>query len=148
MVTGGLDSNTMLLLHLDNNVTDSSPTTPHTVTNNNVTFSTVTKVFGTHAAYFNGTTANLTVPDAADFDFSSGNFTIDLRCYVSDLAASHQIYYHGTDANNYFSFYINTSGAVVLSIYAAGAEVVALSTSNGVISAGGFYHIELSEDDN
>lgn len=31
--SGGNDANSLLLLHLDNNLTDSSPTTPHTVTN-------------------------------------------------------------------------------------------------------------------
>jgi len=42
----GIDANTMLLLSLNNNVTDTSPTTPHTVANNNVTFDATNKVFG------------------------------------------------------------------------------------------------------
>ena len=65
-VPAGIDSDVMLLLHLNNNVTDSSPTTPHTVTNNNVTFSTSPVLFGSHCAAFNGTTAYLSVPDNAD----------------------------------------------------------------------------------
>ena len=98
-IAGGIDANTMLLLHLDNNVTDSSPTTAHTVTNvsSKVTFSTTAKVFGTHAAVFNGTDAYLTIPDNADFDFSGGTFTIDTRANVDNLTANQVLYYQKTD---------------------------------------------------
>jgi hypothetical protein len=67
-----VDSYTKLLLHLDNNVND---VTGKTVTNNNVTFSTPGK-FG-YEAVFNGTNAWLSVPDSDDFNFGSGDFTID-----------------------------------------------------------------------
>jgi len=96
-VTESADANTMLLLHLDNNVTDSSPTTIHTVTNNNATFSTSNKVFGTHGAVFNGTTAYLSVPDNADFDFSAGAFTLDARVRPTSLAVNNSLYYQKTD---------------------------------------------------
>jgi hypothetical protein len=88
---GGLDSNVMLLLSLDNNVTDTSPTTPHTVTNTNVTFDASTKVFGTHSAVFNGTTAYLTVPDDADFNFSGGVWAVDGRLRVDSLSTLNPI---------------------------------------------------------
>jgi len=94
---GGLDSNVMLMLHLDNNVTDTSPTTIHTVTNTNVTFDTGNKVFGTHSALFNGSTAYLSIPDNADFDLSGGSFTIDCRARVTSLAAANVLYYQKTD---------------------------------------------------
>ncbi len=95
--SGGIDNDVMLLLILDNNVTDTSPVTPHTVTNNNVTFDAATKVFGTHSAVFNGTTAYLTVPDNADFDFSTGVFTIDTRCRIDTLPNNDILYYQKTD---------------------------------------------------
>ena len=95
-VTAGIGSNTVLLLHLDNNDTDSSAT-PHTVTDTNVTYSTTTKVFGTHSAVFNGTNAVLTVPDHNDFNFSDGTFAIDARIQVDDLANNHVIFYQKTD---------------------------------------------------
>jgi len=92
---GGIDSNTMLLLHLDNNVTDSSPTTAHTVTNVGVTFTTDPAVFS-YSGVFGGA-AYLTIPDNADFDFSDGTWTIDYRGRLTDLAAVHPIYYQKTD---------------------------------------------------
>jgi len=112
----GIDSNTMLLLHLDDNVTDSSPTTPHTVTNNSVTFSNTEYVFGTHSAVFSGS-AYLSVPDDADFDFSSGTWTVDCRIRLDDLSVNRPIYYQKTDAERYFYIYINTNGNVTLKIY-------------------------------
>jgi hypothetical protein len=93
----GIDAYTMLLLHLDNNVTDVSPTTVHTVTNANVTFSTTYKKFGTHGAVFNGTNAKLTIPDNADFDFSDGTFCIDAQLWAGSLAANNPFYYQKTD---------------------------------------------------
>ncbi len=96
-IGNGIDANTMLMLHLDNNVTDSSPASPHTVTNTNVTFSTTEKAFGTHGAVFNGTTAYLSAPDNADFDFSDGTFTVDARLKFTNFTANNPFYYQKTD---------------------------------------------------
>jgi hypothetical protein len=95
--TGGIDSDAILMLHLDNNVTDSS-TSPHTVTNNNVTFSNSAGqfVFG-YSAVFNGTTAYLTIPDHADYDLTGGIWTVDFRGRFDSFAAANPIYYQKTD---------------------------------------------------
>lgn len=146
----GIDSDVMLLLSLDNNVTDTSPTTPHTVTNNNVTFDSSDKAMGTYSAVFNGTDAYLTVPDDADFDFSGGIFTIDAWAKVDDLANSHTLYYQeGATANDWIKLYIMTDGAVKLQVNtnATGADVEVL-TAAGVITAGTWYHIEAVESGN
>lgn len=80
-----LDSNSKLILHFDNNLTDSA--TYKTVTNNNVTFNASSK-FGSHAASFNGTTGYLTIPDSSDFDLSNSDFTIDGWYNFSSYSAS------------------------------------------------------------
>jgi hypothetical protein len=80
----GVDAYTKLLLHLDNNVTDSE-NTPKTVTNNGVTFSSSVKKFGTHSGVFDGS-SYLTVPDSDDFAFGNGDFTIDSWVNYSDLS--------------------------------------------------------------
>lgn len=85
-----------LLLHLENNVTDSAATTVHTVTNNNVTFSSGAKKFGSYGAVFT-TNAYLTVPDHAEFDFSGGTFCIDTWFKSSDFTSSNVLYYQKTD---------------------------------------------------
>lgn len=144
---GGIDSDVMLMLHLENNVTDSSPATAHTVTNNNVTFT--TGVIGSYRAEFNGTNAYLTVPDNADFDLSGGTWTVDAQVQVDDLDNVQSIYYQQTDANNYIHIFIDTSGAVNLSIYDTAAEVLGtgFKTADDVISAGTNYHIEVVENE-
>lgn len=70
------DSDTKLMLHLDNSVTDDS-TSAHTVTNNDITFSSTTKKFGTHAAYLDGDDDYFSIPDHADWNFGASDFTID-----------------------------------------------------------------------
>jgi hypothetical protein len=110
-----------------------------------VTFST-TKVFGSHSAVFSGADW-LEIPDNADFDLSGEAFTIDGRFRVDNLTTNHPIFYQQTDlasgAQDYFYFYIDTNGAVKLSIYENGSEVVAVTTPNSVISAATWYHISL-----
>ena len=149
------DSATMLLLHLDNNVTDSSPATPHTVTNNNVTFSSTYKKFGTYGGYWNGTNAYLSIPDNADFDFSGGVFTIDRWVYIPDDTVSiHPLYFQSTDANNYISLYLQRASIggggycyfPTFVIYAASAEVVGISAANNAFVSGGWHHIEIVEN--
>lgn len=101
--TASIDTNTMLLLSFNNNLTDTSPVTPHTPIGPNVTFTTSSK-FGSHAAVFNGTNANLSIPDNADFDFSGGTFTIDFWSIDSYGGVTEKyLYYHGTDDNNYMA---------------------------------------------
>ncbi len=117
------DANTMLLLHLDNNVTDDSPTTAHTVTNTNVTFSTSVKKFGTHGAVFNGANAQLSVPDDADFDFSGGIFTIDYWIKFTATTGTQVIFHQGTDANNYMRIYY-VNGMPRLQVVAASSAVI------------------------
>jgi hypothetical protein len=139
-----------LLLHLDNNVTDSSPVSPHTVTNNNVTFTTSSK-FGTHAGVFNGTDAYLTVPDNADFDFSGGNFTIDFWFKPAGNANT-TIFSQSTDANNYIQVDYSIWNHIELKIVSGGATVVLLGASTlpelarvPDLENGEYHYIEITE---
>jgi hypothetical protein len=74
-----IDSYTKLLLHLDNNVTDSSssPKIPSTVYN--ITYSSSIKKMGTHSAYFDGSMSMIVYDPSSDFDFGTGDFTIDFN---------------------------------------------------------------------
>jgi len=153
-VVSAIDSNTMLLLHLDEasgDPVDSSPS-PKTVTNWNVTYTASSK-FGPHAATFNGTNAKFTIPDDAAFDFSGGIFTIDAWVNVSS-GAQNPIWYQSTDANNYFHFYLqrNAIGGVgyvytpTVSIYAASSQVVYMSATNSGFTDGSWHHVALVEN--
>lgn len=148
------DANTMFLLHLDNNVTDSSPTTPHEVTNTNVTFSNSIYRFG-YSAVFNGTNANLTTPYDSDFNLNGGVFTIDfwIRGDWSGLSAgSYEIYYQGTDANNYLNITLEkTSGGLYwlqFKIVTAGGTTVIMGSGTPYLSNATWYHVAVVENGN
>jgi len=95
------DSYTKLLLHLNNNVTDSG-SVGYTVTNNNMTYS-ATSPFGKWSGSFNGSSSYITTPDSADWNFSTGDLTIDLWIYLNSLPSSgvqYGICEQYVDANN------------------------------------------------
>ena len=75
---GGInDAYTKLLLHLDALAfTDESG---KSVTNTGVTLDTTNKVFGAGSAYFNGVSTYLQLADSDDWNFGSGDFTINFR---------------------------------------------------------------------
>lgn len=86
---GGIDSFTKLMLHLDNNVTDSE-NTPKIVTNNSVTFSNSVFQFGGFSAIFNGTTGYLSTPNSSDFNFPA-DFTVSFWMYPAALSGTRVI---------------------------------------------------------
>ncbi len=161
-VTETVDANTMLLLHLDNNVTDSSnegglhPTLPvHTITNNNVTFSNTVYKWG-YSGIFNGTTGYLTIPDNADFNFSGAGatWTVDFQIWIPSAfspVGSAYIYYQRTGtagaAANDFRIAIDKAYGmwrVTLEIYNTSALLVSCSTDY-YIGVDAFHHIEVCE---
>jgi hypothetical protein len=87
------DSETVLLLHFNNNVTDSSQI-PKTVTNNGVTFSDTVKELGSHSAYFNGS-SYISIPTSSDFNFGTEDVTIDFWFYPT-ATASNIFIFHDT----------------------------------------------------
>ncbi len=72
-------SNTVLAMHMNgaDNGTVFTDEKGKTVTRYNAVTKTGTKKFGLSSAYFDGTGDYLTVPHSTDFDFGSGDFTIE-----------------------------------------------------------------------
>jgi len=144
-IEGGIDVYTLLLLSLNSNVTDTSPTTPHTVTDNNVTWDTTNKKFGTASAAFGGVNSYLTIPDNADFNWTAGTFTYDKWIRTTSLAAVQCLYCHYTDANNWFSIEVTTTGAVRIRVDVAGVVSTIATSGAGKIATNTWYHVEISE---
>mgnify|MGYP001564783121 CR=1 FL=1 len=158
---GTSDANTVLLLHFDTDLTDSSPATPHTVTaNGNAAVSATQTKFGAKSASFDGTGDYLTVSYVSgtdtDFDFSGGTWTIDFwnRDVSGNVAGTWDLYEHSTDASNYLN--ISAVKALVSGVYrskfvltiqAAGSPVVSLSTAQ-VYSTGAanWWHVAVVEN--
>lgn len=141
---GGVDANTKMLLHLDNNVTDTVGT--HTVTNNLVTLN-ATGVFS-YAGLFNGATSYLSVPDHADFNFSGGAWCFDARVKLNSIAAEQALFSQFTDANNYMVVFVDKSGYLNLEVYETGAAIVDIQVTGKALTTGTWYHIEIGESGN
>jgi Concanavalin A-like lectin/glucanases superfamily len=87
MLFGGRDTFTKLLLHFDNNYTDSSPTAKGNGTMAGAGFfsNTIFK-FGSHS-FGNSNNAYVTFPNHADWEFGAGNFTVDWQAYRTAAGA-------------------------------------------------------------
>ena len=126
---GGIDSFTKLMLHLDNNVIDSS-LVPKTITNVGCTFSNTTSKFSYSA--LDAANAYLTTPSSSDFAFGTGNFTIDFWFYrnainggsdtlfsqVQDFTSNYSDFYmYGTSSNISFEYRVVSGGVTQLDIF-------------------------------
>lgn len=111
--SGDMDSATKLLLHLDTNFTDSSPFTKMITPHNHAQISAAQKKFGAGSCLFDGSDDYLTIPDNDDFDFGTGDFTVE--AWIRPSAGNGCIYSHGPAITDGLSFYlmINDSNQLV-----------------------------------
>ncbi len=102
------DANTVLLLHFDWDLLNSWTNTWTIANINNVTTTWPGK-FG-NAAYFNWSSTSLTIPSSNDFNFGSGNFTIDTWVYPFDNWSVADPVLHSNNTSNYLWFYSDYDG--------------------------------------
>ena len=114
-------SYTKLLLHCDGE--DSGTTFMddsgrlHTVTaNGNVHTDTSVKKFGTASAQFDGTGDYLSLADNGDWTFGTGDFTIDLWVYPTDIGGGGNEIFINAATNQYINFGIDNSGKLLFYI--------------------------------
>jgi len=107
---GGIDEYTKLMLHMDGDQSDSQ----HVVTLiGDPQFSTAESEFGGSSMRFDGISDNLSIPDHEDWDFESGNFTIDLWVRFNTVSIN-QGFIMSDDYSNGFEFYWTpTTGATL-----------------------------------
>ena len=75
---GGIDSYTKLVLHMDDaGLSDSSNSSHDTTLNGDVARNSGQSKFGGYSAYFDGNGDYLNVSDSSDWEFGTGDFTID-----------------------------------------------------------------------
>ena len=106
---GGNDADTVLLFH-NNGLEDGTVFTDSSSYNRTVSRGgVVTKIarnrFSSASAYFGGTNHYLSVPDSADWDYGSGDFTIDFWIHMSSLTGVIVFGSQYEDINNNMSFY-------------------------------------------
>jgi len=96
--------------------------------------------------YFNGTTDKLTVPNSANLQFGSGNFTIEFWIYFNSFSTSPQIINTGSSGSANFSYAIvsNTSGALTYYLSSVGTSWdVASGVAIGTATLNTWNHIAL-----
>lgn len=148
IIGGGIDAYTVLMLHCDGadestTFTDSSASA-HTVTAvGNAQLDASYKKFGTASGLFDGTGDYLTVPDHANWNFGTGDFTIDFWWRPSAVSATNPFCGQYVDNNNTWSFGYSSSNTFYF-IGVNSSTNIALYTSGTIsLSVGTLYHIEL-----
>lgn len=143
-----VDGNTTLLLHC--NGIDGSTTftdlsaSPHTITPiGNTQIDTEQYVFGQASALFDGVGDYLSSPDHTDWDFGSGNFSIDFRVRFSDSTGNQGFFGRYTNSGSYF--YIAKEGNSIR-IRDLGGTLD--STIGWTPSIDRWYHIAIIRDGN
>ncbi|MDD4410075.1 MAG: hypothetical protein PHW52_05495, partial [Candidatus Pacebacteria bacterium] len=124
-----LDPYTKLLLHMDgsNNgqIFNDQTGKSISITGNTKTVTAVKKL-GSTSAYFDGSGDYLTIPDSEDWNFGTGEFTIDFWLY--QLTSNSQRYITQYNSENYWQIYYDSGSSFGLSPVTGGG--IAVPTSN------------------
>lgn len=138
------DGNTKLLVHFDG---DDAQTTYTAETGQDLTFvgnaqlDTALKKFGTASLllYTGADGDRVTVPDSTDFDFSTGNFSIESQVLFTATGYENRLWGVGNYAAGGICIYHSSTNNLI--IYISG---VAIFSSAWTPSTGVFYHVAVS----
>lgn len=120
---GGIDANTILMLHGET-LADSSPTTK-TLTNKSAAVDSTTKKFGAGSLSFNGS-ASIQVSSHADFALT--DFTIDFWIYDTSTTAAYRRWISTSDNATILIREKSTSGTA--EVYLSGTSITFAHTKN------------------
>jgi hypothetical protein len=140
------DSYTKLLSHFNGS---NGQTTYTAETGQTITFvgtaqlSTAQKKFGSTSLLLDGNSDYVTALDSADWNFGSGNFTIDFWLYRND-SSDMGFYTQRVDTDNYVRFfYFDATPYIGFYIRSAAADVLYAYKNSATISTGAWHHIAL-----
>jgi len=148
--TGGNDSYTKLLLHL-NGADGATSTDDSSGSNHSITFAgtaqldTAQKKFETASLLLDGDSDYISAANHADFNYGTGKFTIDFWCRPStDLNSINTVFFDFYDSggNDWYSLCDYNSGYLEFRITDSGSTTVSLQTSSAYAwAADTWYHI-------
>ncbi len=135
---GGIDSNTTVMLHFNNNYTDNSSNN-FTVTNVNSTFSSSTFKFGAYALALSGSNQYVNLPSDNVWILGggTGNFTMEFWVYINSLPGAYAYLVSRTNGGNFFQFYLNSTGTVSFQDTGSGTSY----TTSSTLSTGTWHHV-------
>mgnify|MGYP001578078452 CR=1 FL=1 len=138
------DSYTKLILHCDG--TDAATTFTDEIGKivtavGNAQIDTAQKKFGTASGLFDGTGDYLTVPDSDDWNFGTGDFTVDFQIRINTVARDNAFFDLGNYiANAGLGCYRSSAGNLVVFMNGGAGKY----TNAWVPVAGTWYHVEIS----
>lgn len=144
----GINQYTKLMLHMNGSdtsttFTDDSGTGKTVTAAGNAQIDTAQSYFGGASGLFDGTGDWLTVPDNADWNFGTGDFTIDFRVRFAELVSSRAFYQQRVNDNNRVLLYWDF-GASELSFYVFnGGVTIANMLRSWSPSTNTWYHVAL-----
>ena len=114
----------------------------------NTVLKTATKKYGTASAYFDGTGDWLTVPASSDFDFGTGNFTVECWVYLTHVSARDvDIIAQRNDGANFGSemwfMRINSTGSVRLYNKVGNVATLDVTSATGLVTTNAWHHIAI-----
>jgi len=144
----GIDAETKLMLHADGADTSTSfidsELTPKTVTaTGNAQIDTAQSKFGGASALFDGTGDYLNVSDSDDWNFGTGNFTIDTWVRFNTIkVGDNAIISQQTNGTNFMQFYLwNNAGNNYWTILGYDKEITILLQPLSSVATNTWYHI-------
>lgn len=152
--TGGIDANTLLLVHADGlnlgtTFTDSSSSN-RTLTSLGADTRTAVFKFGGSSMFSDSDGDALSVPADAAWAFGgTGNFTFDWWTHhVGPLTSIRAQFGTGTAATNQYWCFINTDGSIQFQSIVATVTEIDMVSAAGVIVADTMYHIAVARNGN
>ncbi len=151
---GGIDSNVVLMLHSNGTdasttFTDSSSGSKTVTANGNAQVDTAQSKFGSASALFDGSGDYLTAADSNDWNFGTGNFTIDFWIRFNAITAEDGLIAisntsSAQDINNLFTLRISGTNSSNLQflVKSGGSTLIDQSAAHG-FSTGNWYHVAL-----
>lgn len=159
--TPGGDTYTKLLLHMNEELVKDSSVHRRPVTKyGSISRSNTASKFGNYSWYFDGADDAVSVPNSSDFDFGSGDYTVECWVNFSSLPTNSQSrsifsYRNGTGSinstNDIFMELWNGSGNNYWRIVvgtAAGGVQMNVGVLDNAITTGTWYHIAFVRHDN
>ncbi len=148
----GNDSNTVSLLHMNGTdgsttFTDNAAGGTHTWTaQGNAQIDTAQSKFGGASGLFDGTGDYVDTPDSDNWNFGSGDFTIDGWVRLNSLAAVNSIVSQYVSGGNDWVLYTQGDGSV--RFYAGGASIVDMTSVSSEVTTNTWYHLAVTRSGN
>lgn len=133
--------NTLLLLHLDNNVIDSS-SFANIVIPNGITYSSTIAKFGDSAIFTYGAVSELDFPFSSNFDFGTGDWTIEGWFNFTDFFSN--TIYGLQNSGNTTGFFIGLGsayGGISITAYQNSLSLFSIGADSSSLVLNNWYHL-------